>query len=163
MAEVPTHLRRWPTTAARQALAARLGLPYDRQMQDWEWEVADPACFTNWLAVYRDDALSDDERFSLAEMLIQRVEDTLPNAGPPAEVEALPQWQAVRELLRERSRLHASSIAYWSAFGRDDSEVPFRVSVLMRRVWEAVQPALGTQRHAEPGAAPDPARIVGFP
>ncbi|MDY3557284.1 hypothetical protein R5W24_006472 [Gemmata sp. JC717] len=142
MDELPDHLRRYPTCAGRDSLAARLGLTIDPFSQDWEWEVADPARFDGWLAVYRDEPLSDDERFSLAEMLIQCVDDMVPSYGPPAEVEELAQWQAVAALLRARPRLHASSIAYWSVFGHDEPEEQFRVSVPMRRVWAAVQPAL---------------------
>jgi hypothetical protein len=136
---VPSHLRRYPSGAGRAALAARLGLTIDPLSQDWEWEVADPTHFADWLTVYRNESLSDDERFSLMEMLIQCVEDMLPDHGPEEEAEGLSQWQAVAALLRANPRLHASSIAYWSVFGRDNPEEQFRVSVAMRGVWEAVQ------------------------
>jgi hypothetical protein len=140
--EVPERLKRYPSSAARAALAARLGLTIHPFSQDWEWEVAESDRFGEWLAVYRGERLSDEERFSLMEMLIQCVEDMLPPHGPPEEVEALPEWQAVSDLLRASPRLHASSIAYWSVFGRRDPEQSFRVSVPMRRVWAAVQPSL---------------------
>lgn len=143
MDELPDHLRRYPTRAGRDALASRLGLVIDPFSQDWEWEVAAPEHFHRWLAVYHDELLSDDERFSLMEMLIQCVEDAMPAYGPSEEVEELSQWQTVAALLRERPRLHASTIAYWSAFGQDDPEGQFRVSLPMRRVWATVQRALG--------------------
>jgi hypothetical protein len=136
------HLKRYPTRAGRDALAARLGLTIDPYSQDWEWEIAEPARFAEWLALYRDGPLSDDERFSLMEMLIQCVENMIQIYGPPDEIEELPQWQAVAGLLQANPRLHASSIGYWSALGHDDPEEQFRVSVPMRRVWAAVQPSL---------------------
>jgi hypothetical protein len=148
--EVPDHLRRYPTKAGREALAARLGLTIDPHSQDWEWEVAGPPHFDAWLATYRNPALSDDERLSLMEMLIQCVEDMAPYCGPAEEVQKLPQWQAVATLLKANPRLHASSIAYWSVFGRDDPEENFRVSVPMRKVWAAVKSEL-----AEQGATAD--------
>jgi hypothetical protein len=148
--EVPDHLRRYPTKAGREALAARLGLTIDPHSQDWEWEVAGPQHFDTWLATYRNAVLSDDERFSLTEMLIQCVEHMVPLRSPPNEVEELPQWQAVATLLKANPRLHASSIAYWSVFNRDDPEEHFRVSVPMRKVWASVKSNL-----AEPGAAAD--------
>lgn len=143
--KVPHELKRYPTKAGRESLAARLGLvigPYD---QDWEWQVAEPEKFDGWLAAYREAPLSDDERFSLMEMLIQCVEDMVSLRGPPEEVEELAPWQAVAALLRANPRLHASSIAYWSAFGGDDPEEQFRVSVPMRQVWAAVQSTLAEQ------------------
>jgi hypothetical protein len=143
LGELPEQLKRHPTRAGREALAARLGLPIDRISQDWEWEVADPAHFDEWLAVYRSEPLSDDERFSLMEMLIQCIDDMVPTDGPTQEVEKLSQWQAVAAVLRERPRLHASTIAYWSSFGNDDAEQQFSLSVPMRRVWAAVRPRLG--------------------
>ncbi len=146
MNEVPEHLKRYPTRAGREGLAARLDLAIDPYSQDWEWEVAKPVHFWPWLATYRDASLSDDERFSLMEMLVQCVEDMCRAKGP---AEALPEWQAVAALLRANPRLHASSIFYWSIFGHDDSEEQFRVSVPMRRVWAEVQRSLASQ-----GAAP---------
>jgi hypothetical protein len=137
--ELPEELRRYATCAGREALAARLGLTIHPHAQDWEWEVAEPARFSEWLAVYREPSLSDDERFSLMEMLIQCVEDMAPDHGPPSEVEDLSEWQVVAALLRANARLHASSIVYWSVFGYEDPEGRFRVSVPMRRVWADVR------------------------
>lgn len=139
---VPECLKRCPTRAGRDDLAARLGLTINPFSQDWEWEVADPEKFDEWLSVYRDEPLSDDERFSLMEMLIQCVNDMVPAYGPADGIKQPPQWRAVAELLRERPRLHASSIAYWSVFGHDDPEEQFRISAAMRQVWRAVQPDL---------------------
>jgi hypothetical protein len=142
MKKAPDYLIRYPTRAGRDALANRLSLKIDPFSQDWEWEIAEPARFEEWLAVYRSEPLSDDERFSLMEMLIQCVEDLARTCGSPDEVEKLPQWQAVAALLRTSPRLHASSIAYWSVFDHDDTEQQFRVSVPMRHVWAVVQPEL---------------------
>lgn len=146
MDEVPEHLKRYPTRSGRDALAARLGLAIDSFSQDWEWEVAERAHFEPWLAVYRGAPLSDDERFSLMELLVQCVEEIASRASPREQVEQLTAWQAVSALLRERPRLHASTIAFWSVFGQDEPDAQFRVSVPMRRIWDQVQPAL-----SEPG------------
>ena len=150
MDQVPYYVRRYPTRAGREALAARLDLTIDPFSQDWEWEVAEPAHLARWLTVYRQESLTDDERFSLMEMLVQCVEELAPDHGPPELVDALPEWQEVAALLRANPRLHASTIGYWSVFAQDDPEGQFRVSQSMRRLWAAVQPI-----HAEPGAAAD--------
>jgi hypothetical protein len=146
--KVPEHLRRYPTKAGREALAARLGLTIDPYSQDWEWEVPEPRDFPTLLALYKDAALTDDERFSLMEMLVQCVEEVCPMYTPPEQVEQRPEWQAVAALLRARPHLHASTIAYWSVFGRERPDGQFVVSTPMRRVWADVQQAL-----ADPSAA----------
>jgi hypothetical protein len=149
--EVPDHLRRYPTRAGREALAVRLGLTIDPYSQDWEWEVAAPKHFQRWLAIYRNAPLTDDERFSLMEMLVQCVEEMSPDPGTQEQVEQLPEWQAVATLLRLKPRLHASTICYWSLLGHEKPEQQFRVSVPMRRLWQKVQHLL-----AEPDAADRP-------
>jgi hypothetical protein len=112
-------------------------------MQDWEWEVADPARFQEWERVYREEPLTDDERFSLMEMLIQCVENTAKMGRAWVTVENLPEWRSVASLLRERPRLHAASIAYWALPDSDDDpDHLFLVSAAMRRVWETVLPGL---------------------
>jgi hypothetical protein len=116
-------------------------------MQDWEWEVADPARFNEWVTVYRDEPLTDDERFTLMEMLIQCVEDLAGMRQKWTTAEQMLEWHEVAELLRDRPRLHASSIAYWGLPDEDDDpEHLFRVSVGMRRVWEEIRPSLEPRR-----------------
>jgi hypothetical protein len=136
---IPEHLIRYPTRAGRKALAARLCLHIDPFDQDWEWGIADASCFQDWIAVYRDESLSDDERFSLMEILIQCVEDML---SGDKSAEQLPEWQAVAALLLANGQLHASTICYWSVCENDDPDELFRVSVPMRRIWAQVQPSL---------------------
>lgn len=142
MGEVPEPLRRYPTNEGRRDLAARLGLTVDPRAQDWEWQVADHEAFETLLVLYRSEQLSDDERFSLMEMLIQCVEEMIWERRPPSGVEEMPQWQAVNALLRANPRLHVSSIAYWSGFGHDNPDVSFRVSASMRLVWASVESSL---------------------
>lgn len=136
---LPDRFVRYPTGRGRADLAARLGLSIDRFSQDWEWEVAEPGQFATWLAVYRHGDLSDDERFSLMEMLVQCVEEMVRDNGPPGRLEEFPAWRAVADLLRARPQLHASTVAYWSVFGQDDPDGQFRVSSPMRRVWADIQ------------------------
>ena len=44
-------------------------------MQDWEWEVASPERIDEFLAAYEGGELTDDERFTLMETLLQSFED----------------------------------------------------------------------------------------
>jgi hypothetical protein len=132
-------MMKFPSCAGREALAARLCLPIDPLSQDWEWEVADTRRFQEWISVYQNEALSDDERFSLMEILIQCIEDM--RQGDKL-AEQLPEWQAVVTLLLKNCQLHASSIFYWSAFGHDDPDEQFRISVPMRQVWAKIEQSL---------------------
>jgi hypothetical protein len=144
--DFPEQLRRHPTREGREALASRLGMTIDPHSQDWEWEIADVRHFDRWLALYEAADLSEDERFSLMEMLIQGVDD-LSSSDPDheIEVEQLPEWLAVAALLRRRPQLHASSIAYWSVFEAEQPDELFRVSGAMRRLWTEVQERLAEQ------------------
>lgn len=83
------------------------------------------------------------------EMLIQCVESLARLRGVDAQVSEFPEWQAVDDLLRANSRLHASTIEYWALLEADDDpDHQFRVTGSMRRVWATVQ-----SRLADPGAA----------
>jgi hypothetical protein len=116
------------------SLANRLQLPYDPSMQDWEWEVADPSRFEEFLEVYSSGDLTDDERFTLMEMLIECVEEMgLPMIG------SSPQWQTIASRLLARPELHVSSVRYWSCLDDRDLEDCFRVSGPMRAIWQVVQ------------------------
>ncbi|MCP5384447.1 MAG: hypothetical protein H6913_07510 [Altererythrobacter sp.] len=44
-------------------------------MQDWEFEVADANRIDEFLSAYQSQELTDDERFTLMEMIIQSFED----------------------------------------------------------------------------------------
>jgi hypothetical protein len=130
MDAVPEHLKRYPSRAGREGLAARLGLTIDPYSQDWEWEVADPTKVNDLLALYRNETLSDDERFSLMEMLIQCVNEMAPSYGPQEEVEELPQWQALARLLKPiRGCTRAASLTgrcSATTIRRSNSEFPCR-------------------------------------
>jgi hypothetical protein len=124
--------RRWPTATARTALAARFDLSYSVDMQDWEWEVADAQRFEEFLDAYRSANLSDDERFSLMEILVQCVEDLALQSTYAAG------WSAIEPLLLSNARLHRTTIAYWACLGRSEPEARFQVSASMRHVWGVI-------------------------
>ena len=117
----------YPTTPARQALAMRFGLPYHDAMQDWEWEVANADHFDQYLAAYTL-AMPIDQRFSLMEMLVQSVEDSLDESVFNVR------WARIRSLLVNHSALHAQTIAYWARSNESDLEQAFRVSRPMREL-----------------------------
>jgi hypothetical protein len=127
--DLPAHLQRHPTRAAIDRLAARLGLRNEPQMQDWEWEVADAERLDEFIALYGDPQLSEDERFTLMETIIQSCED-LGDA-----LEGDPRWSKVQALLEEHLDLHISSVWYWAAL-ENDLDDAWRVSPFMRDLVE---------------------------
>jgi hypothetical protein len=98
---------RHPTKKARQSLSTILRLPYYQSDEDWEWQVADEKRFEEFLSLYEHGRLSDDERFSLMEIIIQSVEDT--------ELEDAFRLRLVQieRLLVDGFTLHESTISYW--------------------------------------------------
>lgn len=123
--DLPAHLQRHPTRAAIDRLAARLSLPNEPTMQDWEWEVADAERLDEFIAVYGDTELSEDERFTLMETIIQSCEDLGDGLAGDRR------WAAVRDLLEKHLDLHISSVWYWAALesSLDDA---WHVSAFMR-------------------------------
>lgn len=117
---VPEHLRRYPTAVAIASLVERFNFPYDRNMQDWEWEVADSERVGEFVDAYCSGELDDDERFTLMETIIQSCEDH------PLPLTDQPHWTGVMELLRAGAQLHAATIWYWSCL--DEQGTPEEIS-----------------------------------
>jgi hypothetical protein len=101
--DLPERLMRHPTRAAIDSLAVRLGLPNGPEMQDWQWEVANPERLDEFIATYVDSGLSDDERFTVMETIIQSCEDL------GDSLDSDPRWQTVCALLERNLDLHISS------------------------------------------------------
>jgi hypothetical protein len=137
--DIPEHLWRYKTRAAIDALASRFELPNRPNMQDWEWEVADPARLDEFLTAYESGELSDDERFTLMETVIQSFEDL----GPRLELDR--RWQHVLEILDRNIDLHAYSVWYWAALDAETPDEQFRVASSIRRVLAMHQSRIETK------------------
>ena len=118
----------FPTSEARASLAARFGLVYEDKMQDWEWEVAAPERFEEFLQGYSLLSLSDAERISLMEVLLQCIEDS----ETPQLVVA--RWERLEPQLVKNIRLHRQTVEYWSCAGASEPEEQFRITPLVRHL-----------------------------
>ena len=125
---VPEHLWRFPTREAIDSLAERFNLPNAPEMQDWQWEVADPGRLDDFLAAYLNGDLSDDERFALMEMLLQCFEESDINLALD------PRWTTVLRQLDKHIDLHAYTVWYWSCLDDDDAESWFRATPSLREI-----------------------------
>jgi hypothetical protein len=127
---VPEHLWRFPTREAIDSLADRFGLRNTPEMQDWEWEVADPARLDEFLAAYLSGGLSEDERFTLMETLLQCFEES------EVDLASDQRWAQVAAALDSHIELHAHTVWYWSCVDDHDSANWFRVTPCVRRILE---------------------------
>jgi hypothetical protein len=117
---------RYPTRAAIDSLAARFGLPNDPRMQDWEWEVADPGRIDEFLAAYESGELTDDERFTLMETMVQSFEELSRQVGTD------PRWPRLLDILDRHADLHLRTIWYWSCLETEDLADCWQVTPFMR-------------------------------
>jgi hypothetical protein len=97
-------------------------------MQDWPWEVADAGRLDELLAVYKDGGLSDDERFTLIESMLQSFEDLGRSTGFDSRRDR------TLEILDRNIDLHAHSVWYWSDLENDNAEEQWLVTPFLRRI-----------------------------
>ena len=127
---IPDHLLRYPTRAAINSLARRFDIKTETWMQDWEWQVADPDRIDDFLAAYESTDLTDDERFTLLEMLIQSFEDL------DHSLFFEPRWERLLALIDQNIELHIHTVWYWSVEGSPIDEA-WRVTPFMREMLAA--------------------------
>ena len=92
-------------------------------------EVADVERLDDFIGLYGTHELSDDERFTLMETIIQSCEDL----GDALAGDR--RWAEVRALLEKNIDLHVSSVWYWAALDTALSDA-WRVSQFMRGLVE---------------------------
>lgn len=126
---VPEHLWRFPTRAAIDALAARFGLRNEPDMQDWEWEVADPNRIEEFLGAYESGELTEDERFVLMETIIQSFEES------EYSLTGNPLWERILSHLEENIALHIYTVWYWADLEEEFSD-NWRVTPSIREILE---------------------------
>lgn len=144
--DVPEYFRRLPTSEARMSLARRLQLPHDSSMQDWEWEIADPSRIEEFLDAYENWDLTDDERFSLMEIIIECAEES---------AESLPEskhWKRALQLLEANIVVHIHSVWYWAVPEAETRDEHWRVTRDLRELLQKHESRLaqraGARDHA---------------
>ena len=120
---------RCPTSAAIDKLAETFSLPNTSAMQDWEWQVADSGRIEEFLNEYKKQSITDDERFTLLEILLQSFEET------ETDLNKNELWQEMLGLAKQNHKLHAHTIWYWSDFENDNEEDQWKVTPYMRKLY----------------------------
>ncbi|MEM8641247.1 MAG: hypothetical protein AAGG51_20885 [Cyanobacteria bacterium P01_G01_bin.54] len=147
--ECPSHLWRHPTRSAIDSLAKRFDLPNDEKMQDWEYEVADPDRVAEFIDAYKSGELSEDERFTIMETIIQSFEDQ------EKPLEENKEWQEVLRLIEINLDLHICTVWYWSLVEdepKDKSEwwkvTPFIRPILARNCYKYTEQDVHSRIHS---------------
>lgn len=121
------------TRKAITRIAEKLNLPDNDSMQDWAYEVANPADIEDYLAYY--ESTEDwDVKFVLMEMMIQAVEEQ------PEEEKFQKYSGVIRSVLTKDFDMHEYTVYYWALL--DDLPVsnPWRITPLMRQLWSGKEP-----------------------
>ena len=116
------------TREAIDSLASRFKLRNDPGMQDWEYEVADPNRIDEFISAYESGELSDDEKFTLMETIIQSFEEL------DSHLNIDNRWKNILGILRENINLHSYTIWYWSFADTDQEKDRPKVSSYMRKI-----------------------------
>lgn len=125
---VPEHLWRFPTAAAITSLIQRFDFHYDESMQDWEWMVSDSDRIGEFVDACTSGDLTDDERFTLMQTILQSCEDRM------EPLEEQQRWSDVIQLLRDNVELHAHTIYYWSCMDTENDDEVWRVTPFVRQI-----------------------------
>jgi hypothetical protein len=117
------------TRKAIDELAEELNLPNKMTMQDWSYEVANPNDIDKYIFHYVSTK-DDDKKFVLMEIIIQATEEQ--------NTEELFQnyCEAIKPILEADFRLHEFTIYYWSCFDNENLEDCWKITPLIRRIWE---------------------------
>ncbi|MFK8013468.1 MAG: hypothetical protein AB8B80_15625 [Marinicellaceae bacterium] len=124
MSSVPEHLWRFWTKDSMESLAEKFQLPYDISDQDWPWQVSDSTRLTEFIKSYKHDGLTDDEKFTLMDLILQSFEDL----DSVEDLQENKRWLEINEILNQNIELHIYTVWYW-ADGYD-----FRISPLLTEI-----------------------------
>ena len=122
--------RVWDTARARIQVAQRLGLRYHDRMQDWPWEVAEPAALASYVQLYTQTP-DAEERVVLMEMMLQAASEQ------PTPEALAPYWPRIKTLLDHDASLQAWVVLYWCVWRGNEPDERFTVSPYLREWWTA--------------------------
>ena len=120
---------RFHTQGAIEYISERLSLPNEIHLQNWAFEVVNPAELDRYLSLYEETKGQEDVRFVLADLIINAFEYS------DVDLDKDDRWIWFLKSLIAEIDLHASQICHWAALG-DPPELAWRVSPSMRAVCE---------------------------
>ncbi|HEX8016476.1 MAG TPA: hypothetical protein VF465_14700 [Flavobacterium sp.] len=121
---------RFVTQKAIEELTRDLNFVFDLEnYQDWEFIVGKSENIEKYIKHYNFE-IDDDNKFALMEIIIQAIEEQ------ETDNDFVKYSEIVQELLSENFQLHEHSIFYWSCFDNENLEDCWRITPLMRSLWE---------------------------
>jgi hypothetical protein len=131
--------QRFGTAASVATIQLRFNLP-SREVysQDWELCCGDPERLDEFLTCYEATSLTDDERFTLMEIIIASFDDWL-LLDQPDDTDFNGR---MRQQLTTGFKLHACTIYYWCCWDEDTVANPdhqFVATPLMRSIWRTME------------------------
>jgi len=121
---------RWVTRESRAKLSSLLRLADEPWMQDWEVECADARRIEEFLDLYEQSGLSDDDRFALMALIVASFDDWLAGSGADEAV-----IHRVGRHLSTNFSLHEATIHYWCLTDESDADNLFSATPFMREIW----------------------------
>jgi hypothetical protein len=120
---------RHPTRAAIDKFNLLFNLFEDPKMQDWEIECADPKRVEEFIDVYLNEELNDDENFTLMALILGSFEEYHGLEQPTENV-----WNKIKNLLIEDYSIQQTHIEYYQCLDSEDVEEFFPITKLMREI-----------------------------
>ena len=99
-----------PNIQARASLVNKLDLEFNENMQDWEYEVSDIHRIYDSIDEYNKQEISNAEKESLMEIILNCINDILANKQNELFLEVS---KCTLPLLKENQKLHEGTINYW--------------------------------------------------
>jgi hypothetical protein len=121
---------RTTTKKAIELIADKLNLPNDTAMQDWAYEVTNADNIDNYIFYYKE-IINEDEKFALMQLIIQATEDQR------NEEQFKNYCNKIKPLLITDFKTHEYTIYYWCCFENNSIEDCWKISPMMRELWNA--------------------------
>ncbi|GGX67231.1 hypothetical protein GCM10011309_16110 [Litorimonas cladophorae] len=139
---IEPEFRFW-TIESIEKIANDFDLPNESSMQDWAFEIADPNRLSEFFEALKSYKLEPDVQFTLMDIVLQSLEES--------DIDFLEDQIAfaIKKYLTKNYSIHAYQIWYWSAFD-NELEDAFRISSLMRAVWDNMNPQTLPKTHPSP-------------
>jgi len=123
---------RYATAETERSLSERISLPWFEGMQDWDLIAADSGRVSEFLKIYQNGDLNDDERFALMQLIVASLDDSIDESN---DFEQNDSWIKCKTILTNEFWLHISTIHYWSLLEKDVNE-GFPITRHIRPIWE---------------------------
>lgn len=129
-------MRNYPKYVTREAidsLVKKLSLPKPGPFtQDWEYEVADETRVNEFLSLYENLSLNEEEKFALMIVIIGSLNDAIENGDVDDSV-----FSKTKELLLKEIAIHKNTIIYWSVES-EELEDCFAITPFIRCIKEMI-------------------------